>query len=462
MGKSRAARYVSRMSRVAAWLLGLSMITVPSVASAHGGRPQTYDVLFGASDADIVVPGTFGVMATLDGGASWDWLCIEGMPDATRGIMRPSTRAPDDTVLFAQSFGLVLGRDRACDPGYEGTLMDRFVADVTTRPAGAGFAAVTSDADMPNHLHLAASTTDPFVAHGDAFPAGLLPERVRFAPSDGMRVYVSGETRMAGTTTFTATLLVSSDGGSTWTSYDVPLLGDESVLRVLAVDPADPDHAFVVAQSSTTDRLIEVTMAGSAMVSRLQVEAVPIAVNRPFGLAFASDGSVWFGNTMAGLYEIPPGGGRPDSIDKFLHVACVVAHGTDLYLCGDGLLDDFALGVQHVGVEYAPTPVMVFAQLTSQRTCGTALDGICVDWWNDLLTDTGRSDLIPDAGADAGLDAAVAQDAALGMDAGDAGAGMPSPAARCACRAGGRGAPSIFGVLFVAALPWAWRRRRAR
>ena len=429
------------------WLLAAVLaLSLPSVALAHGGRPQTYDVLFGATDADMVVPGTFGVMATLDGGATWDWLCIEGMPDARRGAIRPAVRTSADSVLFAQSFGLLDGRQRACDPIFDTTLQNRFVADVTARPGG-GYAAVSSDANMENHLFVS-PVGDAFAAIGDAFPAGFLPERVRYAPSDAIRVYVSGEALESGTSTYSSSLLVSTDGGMHWSVIDVPLMSDESVVRLLAVDPADAGHFFVVAQASVTDRLIEGTMSGASLRTVLQIPAVPIAVNRPFGLGFASDGTVWFGNTMAGLYRIT-GTDRPDSIDKHLHVACVVPHGDDVYFCGDGLLDVFALGVQHPGAEYAPVALMQFAQLDTQRTCGTSLDAVCAGWWNDLLLDTGRASEIP---PDAGIDAAVndaSTDASNAMDG-----GSPEPTASCRCSATSHQAPSPALLLLLFAISW--------
>ncbi len=311
---------MSSVERLALVVLSALVIGAPAAARAHGGRPQTSDALFGASADDIVVASTFGVMTTLDGGATWQWICMESMPDATRGVIRPAVRTTDDTILFAQHFGLLEGHDRACDPTYETTLQNEYVADVTAIPGG-GYAALPSDASAINRLYTSGDGV-AFAATGDAFPADFLPERVRYAPGDRTRVYVSGETPGSATTRYTATLFVSNDGGLHWSPIAVPLADGETVLRVLDVDPHDPDRAFLVAQSSMTDRLIEVTQAGATLTDRLVMPAVAVAVNRPFGLAFASDGAVWFGNTMAGLFRILPGD-TPRSIDKFLHTACV-------------------------------------------------------------------------------------------------------------------------------------------
>lgn len=425
---------VERVSALGCWLLAVGL---PASAHAHGGRPQTSDVLFGASADDMVIASTFGTMTTLDGGATWQWICMESMPDATRGVIRPAVRTTDDTILFAQHFGLLEGHDRACDPVYEATLQNEYVADVTAIPGG-GYAALPSDPTVVNRLYTSVDGA-VFAPLGDAFPADFLPERVRYAPGDPMRVYVSGETPGSATSRYTASLFVSDDGGSHWTGIDVPLVDGETVLRVLDVDPHDPDRAFLVAQSSMTDRLIEVTMAGATLTDRLVIPAVSVAVNRPFGFAFAADGAIWFGNTMAGLFRMLPGD-TPRSIDKFLHTACVVAHDDDVYFCGDGLIDAFAVGVQHPGPEYAPVPLMRFAQLTVPRMCGEPTDGLCVRWWDDLLRDTGRGDLVPDAGdADAGPTS--------GTDA-----GAPSPAASCGCRTAGDTHASRRMAVLVAVL----------
>lgn len=428
----------------------------PSVALAHGGRPQTYDALFGADASDIIVPATFGVMSTTDGGAHWDWLCIEGMPDARRGGIRPAVRGPDDRVLFAQHFGLMVGAERDCSPAYDTDLRERYVADVVSRPGG-GFAAVSSDGDAPNSLYVSPTGSEPFSPVGAPFPLGFLPERVRFAEADPMHVYVTGETVVPSTMSFVGTLFVSHDGGAHWDAFDVPLEDDEHVLRALAVDPADPDRLFIVAQSTVSDRVIEVTGGGATQATTLSLMAVPIANDRPMVLAFTSDHSIWLGNTESGLYRIDPAG-EFHTVDKFLRVACIVPRGDDVYLCGDGLDDDFALGVQRVGEDYAPTPLMVFSQLDTQRLCGTELDATCARWWDDLLLDTGRPELIPDASADpdAGIDAA-APDAGTAFDAG----GEVVTPASCACgiaRPAGDRSPAF--LVAAVALVMLVRRRR--
>ncbi len=458
VGSPRRSRLRERSGWVVAAVLIASM--APRTALAHGGRPQTYDVLFGADASDLVVPATFGVMSTTDAGAHWDWLCIEGMPDARRGSVRPAVRTPTDRILFAQHFGLVVGSQRDCAPAYDTSLHDRYVADVTARPGG-GYAAVSSDGDVVNGLYVSETGEEPFFPVGAPFPIGFLPERVRFDPSDPMHVIVSGETQTPGGLDFTGTLFISHDLGAHWDAHDVPLEPDEHVLRALAVDPADPERLFVVAQSSTADRVIDVTAGGTTLATTLTLEATPIASDRPMVLAFASDGSVWLGNTQAGLYRIDPDGSL-HTVDKFLRVACIVPHGEDLYLCGDGLDDDFALGVQRIGMDYAPTPLMQFAQIDSQRVCGTELDPMCAVWWNDLLLDTGRADMIPDAGqTDAGSDAgtdAGAVDAGPTFDASTTPAPAPST---CACGVAGRrpgGAAMVFASMLLVGL--FLRRRR--
>ena len=131
-------------------------------------------------------------MSTTDGGAHWDWLCIEGMADARRGTLRPAVRAPDDTIFFAQHFGLMVGADRDCSPDYDAELRERYVADVVARPGG-GYAAVSSDGTVANSLYVSETGREAFALVGEPFPVGFLPERLRFAAEDPMHVYVSGE-----------------------------------------------------------------------------------------------------------------------------------------------------------------------------------------------------------------------------------------------------------------------------
>ena len=229
-----------------------------------------------------------------------------------------------------------------------------------------------SDGTVANSLYVSETGREAFMLVGAPLPVGFLPERLRFAADDPMHVYVSGETLLTGTS-YSATVFESVDGGAHWEAHDVPFEDGEHVLRALAVDPADPERLFVVAQGAVADRVIE--LSGTAQTTVASFEAVPLAADRPMAFAFLPDGSLWLGSTGSG--SLPDRRcRRAPPRRRVLVFACIVPRGRRLF-CGDGLDDDFALGVQRIGEPYAPTPLMVFSQLDEQRLCGTRLDEPC-------------------------------------------------------------------------------------
>lgn len=426
--------------------LALALLCGGGRARAHGGRPQTQDVLFGA-DGRVVVVATFGLLTSDDDGASWAWTCQESIPDAVAGVTWPAALLGTDELLMASPFGLLRGEAAGCGWRSDERFEAHVVADVVQPGDGATTLLVTGDLGAENALH---AGVDPALeVVGAPLRAGFVPATVRVAPSDPMRIYVTGRELVGAEVR--ARVLASEDAGARWVERTLPAIdGHVRVARGLAVDPADPDVHYVVTQEHELDRLFRTPDGGASWELVRRLPSAPGAVARPFALAIDADGAAWFGNTRSGLWVRRPDGAL-EAIDEGVAVACLVARGATIWMCADGLEDGFALARFDASDPAARTTVLRLEDV-ERRRCGPALDCRCDPYWDDFLLEVMRS------GEIAGPDPSCPRDGGVG-DAGTA----PAPAS-CACRAGARTAGATWLASFagLAALRRARPRPRRR
>lgn len=438
------ALYVGVVRRVALALVALLALLVLNAAAprarAHGGRPQTQRLLFAPDDPDrMVIAATFGLLTSDDAGATWSWTCQESMPDGVPGVVQPAVLATGDRLLVAGTFGLVRGARAGCGWERDASLEGHYVADVVRDPSGALLAITGDSSSAENGVWESVDEGASFHQIGAPLPLRVLTERVRVAPSDARRIYVSGQRFVEGTTDVSGVLLRSDDRGASWTELPVPLVEGDRLVRVVEVDPSDPGLVWLVVQGAEHDRVLQASSGGTSVRELLAVTADPMPYQRPYAFARAPDGTVWFGNTREGLVRIAPDG-AVTVVDALLGASCAVVHGDQLYLCGDGVDDGFALARTPLDT-YAPEPIVRFGEI-ARRTCDTIVDCLCAAWWDDFQVET-----IPDGGVSTPLDGGtcVAPDAGLDagpsrMDAGaraDGGTAPPPPDTGCACRASG-------------------------
>lgn len=462
---------------VAAVAATLTLAT-PLVAHAHGGRPQTYDVLFDPSDArTIVVPASFGILVSEDAGATFSLHCNNASPDPRPGTPHPALVTPAGTLLVARELGLLRGPEHGCGLAYvEAEPRSAYFADVVAHPSGEALV-LRSDADVDNTLYIAREDGTRLEALGATFPTGFLPERVRVAPGDPARLWVSGTAGRAGTTFVDGRLYVSNDGGASHEVHTIPLELDERRLRVLAVDPRDPDHALAVIHALGEDRPLELRLvAGTLEVRRLPaLPADRTRIDRAFAAAFLPDGTLWFGNDLGGLRALDAAG-DVTVLDETLGLSCLAVHGEHVYLCADDVADElgdgFAIARQRLGVPYAPEPVLRYRDIVGPRVCGLPSDSVCAAQWLETLVDLGRGAELEglDAGQLLDVDAGLPSLDAAGLDASPMDGSVPADAAPvgpmrgCACAVlpAPQSPPSSLALgAALALLGLASRRRRA-
>jgi len=289
--------------RLALLALLLFFGLVPS-AEANGRFPASNSVVFHPTDPNtIVVRVTFGLLVSKDAGASWKWICERGI--GFSGVEDPSYVVTPKGTLVAGTFeGVATSRDGGCDWSFVGGKGATVLVDLTMRDDGEilGISSVYDKAGegkslFANSVMRSTNDAQSFDPVLKGLDNTLLLESIEFARSDPKRVYVSA-VRGEDKNSRKGVLLVSNDGGATFTERDVGLIAGELAPFIGDVDPGRADRVYVrtAGQPDGPSRLL-VTDDGGKTFRMVLASAGPLT-----GFALTRDGSkVYAGGREAGV-----------------------------------------------------------------------------------------------------------------------------------------------------------------
>ncbi|MFK7987258.1 MAG: WD40/YVTN/BNR-like repeat-containing protein [Sandaracinaceae bacterium] len=482
------------MLRLSSAALALAiMLALPGAAFAHGRPPFVGNLQFHPSDPNVLVAqATWGFVLSEDGGESWQWLCAaSAYVDPVREDP-PFAIMPDGAMLVGSFAGLTRSTPERCMFTFpDEALRDVYIIDVLRDPTTPTTAwAVLTDGAGPDSLWRTTDSGETFAQVGENIEEILL-ERVRVAPSDSQRVYLSGAIPISMTDGMRqAFVLRSSNGGATFERTQIPLLDGERNLHVLAVDPRSPDRVFVrVLRRLTDDRAERLLLSEDGGVTFEAVseygsnEDGPIAGLRVISdVTFSADGTQVFATSakLDGLFRSDDAGATFQQVEGG-NLLCVEAREGELWLCGDELKDGWSLAQSEDAGETRETQ-LVFSQVGDLVACPACSEVgyICPEWFPDLAQDLGL-----DAGA-GGVDGGVTglprtveppetcDGAVARVDAGpppsdaggmDAGSGVPDagtvemPMDGCTCHAAPSRRGSAGAIALLAVGLFLWRRR---
>ena len=471
----RATLSVVRNALLAA-AAGALVLTAAAPAHGNGRFPASNAIYFAPNDPSfIALRTTFGLLISHDGGNNWDWLC-----DQAVGITNPNS-IEDPALGITQNGSMVaalpiegLSVSAPPNPGCSWSFVPGIgvsdagalpsVKDVAVRPNDPHTIVALRSAEYTSDAGTAAYTTQVYQstddgAHWSTLGVPIDPTvdatTLDVAAADPHRLYISAFHQVLlgdGGSTRTASLFVSTDDGATWTQRPVPLDPTvESAVYIAAVDPTSADKLYL--RSEGQSRLMVTTDAGQTFkVSK------PLAGNM-LGFALSPDGQkVWFGSPEDGLVQLTdpstlgwtplpttPHAQMQDSI----RVACLGAHGSDLWACSDEP-SGFIVGVsQDGGMTF--TPKLHLQTIRGPLACPAGSNDAGCDF--GMLCNSLGGCGAPDAGAG---------DAA----AGDGGPTPPTNTkASCGCAVvggGGAGALVALGAVASAAVAFARRKRGGR
>jgi MYXO-CTERM domain-containing protein len=347
---------------IAAALFATALLSAKS-ASANGRYPASTQIAFSTNPADtdlVVVRATFGLLISHDNGATWRWLC-----ESALGV--PSVSVEDPSIALTTNDALVVGINEGLEVSHDasGTGADDLGCDFACIGGPLAGQSIADLATAGAHAALALSSTDIF---GDAGKGATLDSRVwqtrddgvhwaqlgaaldptvlvttlDVAPSDPMRLYVSG-TRGFGTTRI-ASLFVSTDGGASWTERPLPFDATKEVsVFIGAVDPFDADRVYL--RSSGVSRLFVTADAGRSF-------QIPLTMTgQMLGFAIAPDGAtVYAGSVEDGLLAASSDADAGLAFHKVspIHVQCLATRAGELWACSDAA-SGFVVGVSTSG-----------------------------------------------------------------------------------------------------------------
>lgn len=234
-----------------------------------------------------MVRTTFGLLTTLDRGATFNWVC-EPIMGFTSGA-DPGVAMFDDGAIAVGSFlGAFVTHDGACSFGtIGGDLVNQYVVDLALEPkapsravlltatqvdAGATFVQVFETADSARTWTKTGAPLDP----------ALIPATIEVAPSRSQRLYVSGA--FIDGAVRRGFIMTSDDRGATWRPRHV--VDGVTSVYLAGVDPADPERAYArTYKAAGGDELLVTTDGFTTSTKVLTVEG------RMAGFALSPDGS---------------------------------------------------------------------------------------------------------------------------------------------------------------------------
>ena len=448
--------------RLLSSLLFASLVLLgASEARANGRFPETNAVFFAPSDPDyVILRTTFGVMVTHDHGKTWSWVCDQSLGLA--GVEDPMIAITPDKTLISTTFeGLSISHDSACNFGFVGGDLDLVFIDLTNRAATPGtvvtFASSyggTDDAGATVYRSKLFETTDQGTSWSPLafeFDSTTIGETVDVTESDPDRIYVSS-IRNPGDSP-SGFMLVSKDHGKTFAEHPIPFASTDRAAYIAGVDPTNADRVYLRTAGTTkvpTSRLLVSNDGGVTYTSPL-TDANPLR-----GFALSSDGKRVYVGSTSGLWSASSTDLVFTKISD-VEIGCLKFNAEGLWACSSEK-SGFILGLStDNGATFAPKlhfcdisgPLACAAGSTTNNSCaqGVGLTPPGPPWPLQRIS-LGCSDT-PDAGdSDSGTDAGPASPPPLDSSGG--------------CSLGAPGTRPVAAVVgaFVA-LAILRRRRRA-
>jgi hypothetical protein len=130
----------------------------------------------------------------------------------------------------------------------------------------------------------------------------------------------------------------SDDDGMTWTSYPYGDIAERTNLRLVGVDPTNPDRILILlvrtAEGLTDDLLFSDKRGEPGSFTKIG------SVTAFSNATFMPDGTLWYGDNdqmTPGLYKVAKLGDAPEMVSSAYKVGCVTydAPSDRLYICAD-------------------------------------------------------------------------------------------------------------------------------
>jgi hypothetical protein len=236
--------------RLRAALLSASLLVAAAPSHANGRFPLSQRLFQDQSNPDhLFLSATFGLLVTHDRGANWYHVCEGALSPERLESDILFELMPDGAMLAALVRPLSVSTDCGCT--WEPVLgdgMDESITDIAKAGGNSVVALVRKTSPIAFRVERSNDGGRTWSKLSD-LPSGLQVFTLDVAPSDPMRLYVSVILNAdvdAGIPLSTPALLVSEDGGVTWSApRPIPGATGADLPYIAAVHPDDADTLFV-------------------------------------------------------------------------------------------------------------------------------------------------------------------------------------------------------------------------
>ena len=407
---------------------------------------------------DFLLVTNFGLVTSTDGGATWLWSCEQERN--ALGTAYQLTPAPRNRLFAVANQNVVYSDDRSC--GWQisgGAVAGQSITDAYLDPvSGTRLLAI----GVANQIYSLFPSTDTGATFGPALyqaPVGQTMNSVEIAQSDVNVVYLALHSPDG------APLLGrSSDGGAHFTVKD--LSGDlgAGLLRIVAIDPQDPNRVLLRFLGST-DQSIALTVDGGMTATK------PVTINGNFNsYVRLPSGTILIGgqvefSTIPGLFRSHDRGTTFEMVASPPAINALSQRDGKVYAAADNFADGYAIGVStdegttwHGVLNY--TNVSAISPCLKTQCQDTCANEVGLSLWDQAVC---AAD--PPGAAGGGGTGTAGQGGHAGGGGGTGGGGGSKPPAKhggCALGGGARGDGGPLALLaLVAVLAWFRRRRQS-
>mgnify|MGYP003650930710 CR=1 FL=1 len=234
----------------------LASVGIVNTAEANGRFPATTNIRFDpGNDQQILLPTTFGLLISSDGGSSFHWVCEDTI--GYGGTYDPDYAVTADGRIYATTFeGLRVSGDGACtfeDTEFYNDLTggggdpilveNEWVGEIEVASDGKIWA-TTSTGGAPNDIYVSLDG-QRFDSANNLHPVAWW-KTLRVSESSPDTVYVSGFLIGKNGMSPSALLYRTVDGGANWTDLGVAdfTFGNQPNLFVEGVSSTNPDIVY--------------------------------------------------------------------------------------------------------------------------------------------------------------------------------------------------------------------------
>jgi len=452
------------------FLLRLALVVTavalaPDAALANGKFPSAGMIVVDPGDPDhLIVQTTFGLLTSTDAGADWRLICEGGIgyQDIEPGVAITA----NGTLIAGVDDGVRASADGGCDWQLAaGIPAGTAVADVSTdatTPSTAVALAVTAAAQ--SSVYISVDNAQSWNALGVAIPGTLDGLTLDVAPSDPLRLYVPGFDPNAQTGVVART----SDGGLSWEVFSIPGTDVDRLPFLAAVDPLVADTLYV--RLPTVDGALLVSDDGGETWTTIFEPGGFIQ-----GFALSPDGGTLLvgGLTLAtaasGIWQATPGVWDFQKISN-VGALCMRWAGSVIYACADELEEGFTVGRSlDGGMTFEPLFLKPCLEGILECPAATTVGTVCPAQWPDISVTIGVLDdcTMSSGGASSaavtagGLGAAGGAGGAGGATGGGGagGVGAEDTGDGCGCRAAPPRPANVAWAALLGFVALAVRRR---